>query len=95
MTGLSYWLAKPVAGVGITIPFFIPPLASAAIALILTRGRNAALVAYISGVFGVLIGADLLHLSALGTGGVQMISIGGAGVFDGIFLTGVIAAFLS
>lgn len=95
MTGLSYWLAKPVAGVGITIPFFIPPLASAAIALILTRGRNAALIAYISGVFGVLIGADLLHLSALGTGGVQMISIGGAGVFDGIFLTGVIAAFLS
>jgi len=95
MTGLAYWLAKPIAGVGITIPFFIPPLASAAIALILTRARNAAPVAYVSGVFGIIIGADLLLLSALGTSGVQMISIGGAGVFDGIFLTGVMAAFLS
>ena len=95
MIGLAYWLAKPVPGVGITIPFFIPPIASAVIALILTRARNAAPVAYVSGVFGVLIGADLLHLSALGTSGVQVISIGGAGVFDGIFLTGLVAAFLS
>jgi uncharacterized membrane protein len=61
----------------------------------LTRGKNAAPVAYVSGVLGVLIGADLLHLSALGTSGIQIISIGGAGVFDGIFLTGVVAAFLS
>jgi len=95
MIGLAYWLAKPVPEVGITIPFFIPPIASAAVALILTRGKNAAPVAYVSGVLGVLIGADLLHLSALGTSGIQILSIGGAGVFDGIFLTGVVAAFLS
>jgi uncharacterized membrane protein len=95
ITGLAYWLAEPVPGVGIQMPFFIAPIASAAIALILTRGRNAAPVAYVSGVLGTLIGADLLNLSALGTGGVQIISIGGAGVFDGIFLTGIVAAFLA
>jgi uncharacterized membrane protein len=93
--GLAYWLAKPVPGVGIQMPFFVAPIASAVVALILTRGRNAAPVAYISGVFGTLIGADLLHLSALGASGFQVLSIGGAGVFDGIFLTGIIAAFLS
>ena len=93
ITLISYLVATPTPGVGITMPFFITPLASAGIALILTRGRNSAPVAYVSGVFGTLIGADLLHLSDLPAVGV--LSIGGAGVFDGIFLTGVIAAFLS
>ncbi len=93
ITLISYLIATPVRGVGITMPFFITPLASAAVALILTRGRNAAPVAYVSGVFGTLIGADLLHLADLPAVGI--LSIGGAGVFDGIFLTGVIAAFLT
>ena len=95
ITGLAYWLAQPVPGVGIQMLFFAAPLASAAAALILTRGRNAAPVAYVSGVFGTLIGADLLNLSALGTSGIEILSIGGAGVFDGIFLTGIVAAFLA
>jgi uncharacterized membrane protein len=96
LTGLAYWVAEPVPGVGIQMPFFVAPLASAFVAFILTRGRNAAPVAYISGVLGTLIGADLLHLSALGAGGgIQILSIGGAGVFDGIFLTGIVAAFLA
>lgn len=95
ITALSYWIAEPVPGVGIRMPFFVAPLASAAVAMILTRGRNAAALAYISGVLGTLIGADLLHLSALESGGIQVLSIGGAGVFDGIFLTGIVAAFLA
>ena len=106
ITGICYLIAEPVPGVGIQMPFFVAPLASAILALILTRGkgswglrpstgRGAAPIAYISGVFGTLIGADLLHLSALGTSGIYMISIGGAGVFDGIFLTGIVAAFLA
>ncbi len=95
ITAIAYWVAEPVPGVGIRMPFFVAPLASAIVAMILTRGRNAAPVAYISGVLGTLIGADLLHLSALQSGGLQVLSIGGAGVFDGIFLTGIIAAFLA
>ncbi len=95
ITGLAYWLAEPIPGVGIQMPFFAAPLASAVLALILTWGRNAAPVAYISGIFGTLIGADLLHLSELGTSYIGIISIGGAGVFDGIFLTGLVAAFLA
>lgn len=93
VTLISYLIATPTPGVGITMPFFITPLTSAAVALVLTRGRSAAPVAYVSGVFGTLIGADLMHLSDLPMIGV--LSIGGAGVFDGIFLTGIIAAFLS
>jgi len=90
---VCYFIANPIPGVGIMIPFFIPPLVSAGIAMLLTRGRNAAPVAYISGVMGTLLGADLLHIGDLPAVGI--LSIGGAGVFDGIFLTGILAAFLT
>ncbi|MEW6425079.1 MAG: DUF1614 domain-containing protein [Bacillota bacterium] len=87
-------LARPVPGVGISLPAFIPPLVAAAAALLLTR-ENAAPVAYIAGVFGTLLGADLLNLHRLRTLGAHVLSIGGAGVFDGIFLVGVVAALLA
>ncbi|MEW6275130.1 MAG: DUF1614 domain-containing protein [Bacillota bacterium] len=87
-------LARPVPGVGISLPAFIPPLVAAAAALLLTR-ENAAPVAYIAGVFGTLLGADLLNLHRLRSLGAHVLSIGGAGVFDGIFLVGVVAALLA
>ncbi len=88
------YLARPVPGVGIRMPALIPPLVAALVALLLTRG-NAAPVAFISGVLGTLIGADLLNLHRLDEMGAQVLSIGGAGVFDGIFLVGIVAAFLT
>jgi uncharacterized membrane protein len=94
MIVVAYVLARPVPGTGIVMNPLIPPLAAAAIALILMGGRNAAPVAYIAGVVGVLIGADLLHLHEL-LPAPGVLSIGGAGVYDGIFLVGLVAAFLS
>ncbi|MCH7552064.1 DUF1614 domain-containing protein, partial [Patescibacteria group bacterium] len=44
---------------------------------------------------GVLIGADLLRLPKVMKGEVGIMSIGGAGVFDGIFLVGIVAALLA
>ncbi len=87
-------LAKPVQGVGITLPAFIPPLVAAASAILLSP-HNAAPVAYISGVLGTLIGADLLNLPHFKDLTSHAISIGGAGIFDGIFLVGVVAALLA
>ncbi|WP_207712824.1 DUF1614 domain-containing protein [Desulfofundulus sp. TPOSR] len=87
-------LARPVPGVGISLPAFIPPLVAAAAAILLA-GKDAAPVAYIAGVWGTLIGADLLNLYRLRELGAHVLSIGGAGVFDGIFLVGVVAALLA
>ena len=53
------------------------------------------MVASISGTFGVLIGADLLNLRNLAALRAPVVSIGGAGTFDGIFLTGIIAVLLA
>ena len=59
------------------------------------RGDFAAPIAYIGGSLGVLVGADLLNLGQLRSLGASVASIGGAGTFDGIFLTGVIAVLLA
>ena len=87
-------LARPVAGVGITLPFLIPPLISAGLAFLLAQD-NPAPVAYISGTVGTLIGADLLNWPNFKKFGPHLISIGGAGMFDGIFLSGIVAVLIT
>lgn len=94
ITAVVKMLARPVPGVGITLPAFIPPLAAAATAILLSK-ENAAPIAYISGVWGTLIGADLLNWPRFKELGAVVLSIGGAGVFDGIFLVGIVAALLT
>ena len=85
--------AKPVKGVGIAVPFFIPPIVTIIVALLITRQYHPA-VAYISGTIGTLIGADLLNLKKIPELGAPMVSIGGAGTFDGVFLTGILSVLL-
>ena len=88
-----YFLARPVPGIGITIPTLIPPAVAVLCAFIFSPKKRAP-VAYISGVMGVLVGADLLHLWNLPPYN-GLMSIGGAGVFDGIFLVGILAALFA
>ncbi|MGC9022798.1 MAG: DUF1614 domain-containing protein [Dissulfurimicrobium sp.] len=95
ITNISYLLARPVPRLGIALPVFIPPLLSALVAVMLSSGEHAPVVAYISGVIGTLVGADILHLKDVGHLGAPVVSIGGAGTFDGIFLTGIIAVLLA
>jgi uncharacterized membrane protein len=52
-------------------------------------------VAYVSGVVATLVGADLANLNKLGNLGAPVASVGGAGTFDGIFLTGNVAVLLA
>jgi uncharacterized membrane protein len=94
ITLASYWLAKPVRGVGIVLPFFTIPILAAFVSVIFAY-NNAPVIAYISGTMGTLIGADLLNLKKISKLGAPVASIGGAGTFDGIFLTGILAVLLS
>ena len=89
-----YQLAHIVPGVGIVVPILVPPLLAAGVALILAYHR-APPVAYVSGTMGTLIGADLLNLGKVAHMGALMVSIGGAGTFDGVFLTGILAGLLA
>jgi len=87
-------VAHPVRGVGISVPVFVPPLVAAATAILIAR-RAAPAVAYIGGSLGTLVGADLLNLGVVQGLGAPVASIGGAGTFDGIFLTGIVAVLLA
>jgi uncharacterized membrane protein len=91
---LVHLMAQPVPGVGIAVPVLIPPLVTALVALALSRS-NPAPLAYIAGSLGTLIGADLMNLEKVRNLGAPVASIGGAGKFDGIFLTGVVAVLLT
>ncbi len=110
MTPIVHVLARRVPGEGVTMPMFVPPLVAAVAARDFANAfgvpaGDAAPVAYIAGTLGTLIGADLLNLPATlrgdlvpddaETSGRVMDSIGGAGVFDGIFLTGILAPMLA
>jgi len=87
-------MATPVQGVGIAVPVFAPVVVTAILAFLLSR-EYAAPLAYIGGSMGTLVGADLMNLDKIGSLGAPVASIGGAGTFDGIFLTGILSVLLA
>ena len=94
VAAVTHLVARPIKGVGIATPAFIPPLVAAIAALLLPSG-SPRVVAYVSGVLGTLIGADLSNLHKIPKLGAPIASIGGAGTFDGVFLSGIIAVLLA
>ncbi|MGC2047844.1 MAG: DUF1614 domain-containing protein [Gallionella sp.] len=86
--------SRPIPGIGIGIPMLIAPIAAALIAIILDPQQRAPL-AYIGGTLGVLIGADLIRLKDIRKLGAPIAAIGGAGTFDGVFVTGLLAVLLA
>ncbi len=91
---ISFLFSRPIRGIGIGMPVLIAPLSAALIAVMLNP-ENSAPLAYISGTLGVLIGADLLRLKDIRKLGAPFAAIGGAGTFDGIFITGIVAVLLA
>ena len=94
VAAVVHMLAQPVRGLGIAVPTLLPPLAAALTAWVLGR-RSVPALAYVAGSLGTLIGADLMNLDVIQSLGAPIASIGGAGTFDGIFLTGIIAVLLA
>ena len=94
VTIVEHLVARPVKGVGIESPAFVSPLV-AAITAVLLSPAHPVVVAYVSGTLGALIGADLSNLGKIPELGAPVASIGGAGTFDGVFLTGIIAALIA
>lgn len=91
---VTHLVARPVPGVGIVTPAFLAPV-SAAFYAILVPSSQPFIVAYTSGVLGALIGADISNLGKITTLGAPVASIGGAGTFDGVFLSGILAVLLA
>lgn len=91
---LCFRTTRALPGVGLGAPMLLAPLMAALVSIALDPS-NAAPLAFISGTLGVLIGADLLHLRDIQRLGAPFASIGGAGSFDGIFISGLVAVLLA
>jgi len=94
VSAVCYFASRPIQGLGIGMPIFVAPF-TAALTAILIAPESSAPLAYICGTMGVLLGADLLRLNDIRKMGTPVASIGGAGTFDGIFLTGIVAVLLA
>jgi uncharacterized membrane protein len=94
VTVVSYYSAHIVPGIGIQMNALIAPL-TASLSAILIAQQQAPSVAFAGGILGTLIGADLLHLGEIERMSPGVLSIGGAGVFDGIAMCGLFALLLS
>lgn len=95
VAAVSYYSAQVVPGIGIQMNALVAPLTAAMTAILISGGVAAAPIAFAGGVLGTLIGADLLHLREIERMSAGVLSIGGAGVFDGIALCGLFALLLT
>lgn len=86
--------SRIIPGAGIAVPTLIPGFAAAILAILLTRQRRP-VVAYVAGTIGCLVGADVLNLALVAHLNAPIASIGGAGTFDGVFVSGIIAVLLA
>jgi uncharacterized membrane protein len=94
VAAVSFYFSRPMIGVGIAMPILVAPICAAIFALIIDPEKSAPL-AYVGGTLGVLLGADLLRIRNIRNLGAPLASIGGAGTFDGIYLTGLVAVLLA
>lgn len=100
VTWITHRAARPVPGMGIALPSLVPPTASVAatgVAFLLVDVPlgQVAPAAFAAGVLGTLAGADLLNLDRIPDLGARVVSVGGAGTFDGIVLTGVFSTLFA
>lgn len=96
---LTFFLTRvqPNAGIVAEFPYlFLPSLAATILALILfSRDSNKTpAYAYATATLGSLIGADVYHLPELFEAPTFVGSIGGAGVFDLVYIAGILSITL-
>src|SRR5690606_26031502 len=110
-TAVCYYAAQPIPKLGIAMSPWISPLTALGatwigfpLATSLLAGGNPqgdvfreiyAPVAFVIGISGPLLGADLLHWNDFKKISAGTVSIGGAGTWDGIVLSGLLAALLA
>jgi uncharacterized membrane protein len=90
-------VSRVIPGLGIASPAIVAPAITALMTILfdsIIPLNCPTQVAYVGGTLGTLIGADLLNLKKLTKVGAPYISIGGAGTFDGVYLTGLISVLM-
>jgi len=98
--GICYRFSRVVPDKGVMMPALLPGLVAAFFSIVVTLSYPPAehftpAIAYCAGVMGPLIGADLIRIRSISQLGSGVASIGGAGTFDGIVISGFIALLVA
>jgi uncharacterized membrane protein len=86
-----------IPGIGFKVPLLLPALAALLAGLLLSAGTglSAAVIAFVSGTVGTLLGANVAHLFKVKDLEVPGVSIGGEGTFGAIFLCCILPALIA
>jgi len=97
VAAMAYVTTRPMVGVGIRAPLFIPGLTALLCGILLAGGfgLSAGVIAFVSGTLGILLGANIAHLPHVGDLEVPQVSIGGAGTFGAIFIGCILSALIA
>lgn len=96
-TYITYINSHVVPTLGVTVRGMTPLIAVVSFSILAYTLLNINIVAlsYSVGTLSALIGADILNMSKIVRSMRGLVSIGGAGVFDGIYLTGLLALLIT
>lgn len=92
-------ISRVMPHIGVVTPILAPPILAALASFIMVSFTLsqypyiAPVIAYVIGVLSTLIGADILNIKKVLDMAPDIADIGGAGTFDGIFFTGILAIF--
>jgi uncharacterized membrane protein len=93
---ICYLAAKPIQNIGITLNPFVPGIVAVVCGILAMSIKCKPVpIAFAAGVLGPVIGADLLHLKDAKQTETGIVSIGGAGTFDSIVISCLIATLLA
>ncbi|WP_243675712.1 DUF1614 domain-containing protein [Vulcanisaeta distributa] len=98
LSSLIIWRnARLIPGIGIALPSALPILLTLTFTLIttITLHANPLAFSYSLGSLSTLLGADIFNIKRVVRVMRGYVSIGGAGVFDGIYLTGLTSLILA
>jgi uncharacterized membrane protein len=88
---------KVIPAYGIHTPLLVPAVSAIVSGILLTGGTglSAAIVAFVGGTMGTIIGAIIVTIPTIKKTGIHSVSIGGAGMFGAVFLCGLLAALIA
>ncbi|MGA2161986.1 MAG: DUF1614 domain-containing protein [Methanoregula sp.] len=98
IAAIAYVTTRPMVGLGLRVPLFIPGLTALLCGILLAGGWGlpaAGVIAFASATFGILLGANIAHLPHVGDLEVPQVSIGGAGTFGAIFIGCILSALIA
>jgi uncharacterized membrane protein len=97
VAAITYVSTRYLPGTGIQVSLLIPGLTALLAGLLLSGGTGlaAAVIAFVSGIAGTLLGGNIAQLFRIKDLDVPSVSIGGAGIFGAVFICCILPALIA